>query len=205
MATRQAQNAYNEAMKSFNRSAGQFKRKHDIDPSEYLNGVTTAKGVERALDKMRLDVEQMDRQFREDLSAEAEAAEEAAKAADLKAKEDQYQQARDTLEEKWGISMDETESEIFWNAFNDPDIIDAFGSKNVLYMGEEIRNDKQITMKQAAEIAKGVSAEVVGKSGEDKNQTARNTFNERLESYRSLRYGEGDRISHDEAIKRIFG
>lgn len=205
MATRQAQNAYNEAMKSFNRSAGQFKRKHNIDPSDYLEGVTTAKGVERALDKMRLDVEQMDRQFREDLSAEAEAAEEAAKAADLKAKEDQYQQARDTLEENWGISMDETESEIFWNAFNDPDIIDAFGSKNVLYMGEEIRNDEDITMKQAAEIAKGVAAEVVGRSGEDKNQTARNMFNERLENYRSLRYGSGDRISHDEAIKRIFG
>lgn len=198
-----ASSAYKEAVKHFNRVGGQLKRKHDIDPADYLQGVTTKKGVERALEQMRLDAEQMDVDFRLSVRDQKDAAEEAEKEADLQAKEEAYKNARESLEENWGIDMDSTESEIFWNAFNDTDIIDAFGSENVLYMGEEIRSDKKITMRQAAEIAKGVASKVAGGGGEDQNRTARNMYNQAIIDYREMRYGS-ERLSHADAITRLF-
>lgn len=113
---------------------------------------------------------------------------------------DQYEQARVTLRDKWGIDMDETDAEIFWRAFDDPDIIDAFGSTNVLYMGEEVRADDSVTTRQAAEIAKGTAAEAVGQEGMT-SEDIRNEYNENFREYKEYRR-EG--LSHKEAINKIF-
>lgn len=113
---------------------------------------------------------------------------------------DQYKQARDTLRDKWGIDMDETDSEIFWRAFDDPDIIDAFGSTNVLYMGEEVRADDTVTTRQAAEIAKGTAAEAVGQEGMT-SEDIRNAYNINFNNYKTARKSG---LSHKEAIDYLF-
>ena len=190
--------AYQEALTHFNRVAGQLKRWHDIDPETYLKGKTTAKGVQKALDQMRLDAEQEDIQKRIDKYEQA--FEEAAKEADLQDKEAQYEQAREKIKTEWGIDFTETEYDIFWNAFDDPDILDAFGSKNVLYMGEEVNDDTQITMKQAADIAKRTIAKFIGK----KNATAtklRNAYNKNVTKYKQLRKSG---YKYTEAMDKLF-
>lgn len=126
--------------------------------------------------------------------------EELAKEMDFQDHVDQYEQARDTLNSKYGIDMDETESEIFWRAFDDPDIIDAFGSTNVLYMGEEVRADDTVTTRQAAEIAKGTAAKSVGQDGMT-SEDIRNTYNENFQLYKEARKTG---LSHKEAINSIF-
>ena len=113
---------------------------------------------------------------------------------------DQYEQARDTLRDKWGIDMDETDAEIFWRAFDDPDIIDAFGSTNVLYMGEEVRADDTVTTRQAAEIAKGTAAQAIGQDGVS-SEDIRNNYNQNFNAYKNAR---SSGLSHKEAIDYIF-
>lgn len=113
---------------------------------------------------------------------------------------DQYEQARDTLRSEWGIDMDETDAEIFWRAFDDPDIIDAFGSTNVLYMGEEVRADDTVTTRQAAEIAKGTAAQSVGQEGMT-SEDIRNVYNKNFREYKEARKSG---LSHKEAINSIF-
>lgn len=54
---RKSERQYKEALKQFNRAAGQLKRHYDINPAEYLEGVKTAKGVERALASLRREAE----------------------------------------------------------------------------------------------------------------------------------------------------
>lgn len=112
---------------------------------------------------------------------------------------DQYEQARDTLRDKWGIDMDETDAEIFWRAFDDPDILDAFGSTNVLYMGEEARDDDSVTTRQAAEIAKGTAAQSIG-SGKTAEEI-RDAYNINFAAYKEAR---SLGFSHKEAIEDIF-
>lgn len=194
--------AYKEALTHFNRVSGQLKRWHDLDYDQYLEGVNTVKGIDKALQKMRKDAELQD--IEKNIQEYEDRYEEALKEADLQDKVEQYNEARSTLEENWGITMDETESDIFWNAFDDPDIIDSFGSDTVLYMGEEIRKDKQVTVKQAAEIAKGVASRAVG-SGKDA-EGVRNDYNEQLKNYKAMRFNDKGKtiMSHNEAIERLF-
>lgn len=54
---RKSEKQYKEALKAYNRTAGQLKRHYDINPVEYLEGVKTAKGVERALAALRREAE----------------------------------------------------------------------------------------------------------------------------------------------------
>ena len=126
--------------------------------------------------------------------------EELAKEANFQEYVDQYEQARDTLNSKYGIDMDETEAEIFWRAFDDPDIIDAFGSTNVLYMGEEVRADDTVTTRQAAEIAKGTAAKSVGQEGMT-SEDIRNSYNTNFQAYKAARKSG---LSHKEAISSLF-
>lgn len=51
------QTKYQKALISYNRVAGQLKRHYDVNPAEYLEGVHTAKGVERALASLRREAE----------------------------------------------------------------------------------------------------------------------------------------------------
>lgn len=185
---------YEEALKGFNRSAGQLKRWHNIDPAKYLDEETkTKKGVERALARMKLDAEL------EDIEEDVDDLEEAAKEADFEEHVDQYEQARETLSDRYGIDMDETESEIFWRAFDDPDILDAFGSTNVLFMGEEARDDDSVTTRQAVEIAKGTVTQSIG-SGKTAEEI-RDAYNINFAAYKEAR---GLGFSHREAIEDIF-
>lgn len=54
---RKSERQYNEALKAYNRTAGQLKRHYYVNPAEYLEGVHTAKGVERALTSLRREAE----------------------------------------------------------------------------------------------------------------------------------------------------
>lgn len=54
---RKSERQYKEALKQFNRTAGQLKRHYDVNPADYLEGVHTAKGVERALASLRREAE----------------------------------------------------------------------------------------------------------------------------------------------------
>lgn len=54
---RKSERQYNEALKAYNRTAGQLKRHYDVNPAEYLEGVHTAKGIERALASLRREAE----------------------------------------------------------------------------------------------------------------------------------------------------
>ena len=54
---RKSERQYKEALKSYNRTAGQLKRHYNVNPAEYLEGVHTAKGVERALASLRREAE----------------------------------------------------------------------------------------------------------------------------------------------------
>ena len=51
------QTKYQKALISYNRAAGQLKRHYDVNPADYLEGVHTAKGVERALASLRREAE----------------------------------------------------------------------------------------------------------------------------------------------------
>lgn len=51
------QTKYQKALTSYNRVAGQLKRHYDVNPAQYLEGVHTAKGVERALVSLRREAE----------------------------------------------------------------------------------------------------------------------------------------------------
>lgn len=54
---RKSERQYKEALKAYNRTAGQLKRHYNVNPAEYLEGVKTAKGVERALASLRREAE----------------------------------------------------------------------------------------------------------------------------------------------------
>ena len=124
---------------------------------------------------------------------------EAAKEADFQEHVDQYEQARETIADRYGVEMDETELEIFWRAFDDPDILDAFGSTNVLYMGEEVRNDDTVTTRQAAQIAKATAARAVGQgmTGEE----IRDLYNQNFAAYKESR---SLGLSHKDTIDYLF-
>lgn len=124
---------------------------------------------------------------------------EAAKEADFQEHVDQYEQARDTIADRYGVEMDETELEIFWRAFDDPDILDAFGSTNVLYMGEEVRNDDTVTTRQAAQIAKATAAQAVG--GGMTGEEIRDLYNQNFAAYKE---GRSLGFSHKETIDNLF-
>lgn len=199
---------YKAALTHFNRVAGQLKRWHDINPADYLEGVTTEKGVNRALKKMRFDAE------REDIEAAVEAYEKAwEEAEEERLKEEnteafiqQHDDALDTLNERYDLDWDQTDSQIFWDAFDDSDLIDTFGSTQILDMGNVAMKNNQITTKQAAEIAKGLAAQLLG-SGLS-NEKKRDQYDDKINEYLKLRYTKKGRprkgMTHEKALERLF-
>ena len=195
--------AFKEALTHFNRVGGQLKRTHDIDPASYLEGVTTKKGVERALDQMRFDAERedIDRDIEEYERRLEEALEDELKEEDLLEKERQYEEARDTLNENYDLDWDETDSQIFWDAFDDSDIIDAFGSTQILDMGNAALKNNNITTKQAAEIAKRTAGQLLGKGYT--NEQKRDNYDDNIAAYTALRSGP-NKMTHKDAIRKLF-
>lgn len=114
---------------------------------------------------------------------------------------DQYEQARSSLEQNYGVSMDESEWEIFWRAFGDADVVSKFGSDTIVYIGEEVRNDPNLTMRQAARIAEQTLKEG-GFGSEDQLRLA---FNKNVDAYKAMRWGKGSaHLSDQEAMEMLF-
>lgn len=195
--------AYSDAVTYFHRVGGQLKRNHDINPDDYLEGVTTVKGVERALKQMRFDAERIDIDAAVDEYERAyndALEEEQAKYENTQDFINDHEAARESLNENWDLDWDETDSQIFWDAFDDADIMDAFGSNQVLDMGNTALNRNDITTKQAADIAKGLAAKLLG-SGKT-NEQKRDTYDDYINEYVKLRKPGG--ISHKQAIEELF-
>ena len=114
---------------------------------------------------------------------------------------DQYEQARTTLEQNYGVDMDESEWEIFWRAFGDADVVSQFGSDTIIFIGEEVRNDPNLTMRQAARIA----AQTLQEGGFASEDELRLAFNENVNAYKDMRWGVGSgHLSDQEAMEMLF-
>ena len=160
------QREYKQALTTFNRVAGQLKRRHDINPAEYLEGKTTAKGVERALEKMRFDAEQQDITKRvEEYEKRLDAIyEEMLKEESLEAFEEERNRARDTLNERYGLDWDEEDYEDFWDTFGDKQLLDTYGSDQIIYIGERfLKEGAALRPYKVAKIAKKSINEIMDK------------------------------------------
>ena len=151
------QREYKQALATFNRAAGQLKRRHDIDPETYLSGKTTARGVEKALEKMRFDAEQEDIAKRVAAYEEKldKIYEEMLKQESIEQFEEERDQARDTLNERYGLDWDEDDYEDFWDTFGDKQLIDTYGSDQIIYIGERfMKEGASLRPSKVAKIAK---------------------------------------------------
>ena len=114
---------------------------------------------------------------------------------------DQYEHARTSLEQNYGVAMDESEWEIFWRAFGDADVVSKFGSDTIVYIGEEVRNDPNLTMRQAARIA----SQTLQKGGFASEDELRLEFNKNVDAYKNMRWGKGSaHLSDREAMDILF-
>ena len=132
---KRAEREFRSALVQFNRSAGQIKRWHpSLDPKEYLQNVHTAKGVEKALGKLKFDAEQID------IAVRVEAYERKLdRIYEEQLKEENYEQfldqrdrARKTLNDEYGLDWDDDEYEDFWDIFGDDELIDTYGSDQII-------------------------------------------------------------------------
>lgn len=160
------QKEYKQNLARFNRIAGQYRRYSggEFDTKKYLKGVTTPKGIERALKQMQYDYERPKveaavkayerRQYeiyRKGLEKEYRAqSEQAAKDADLAAKLNQYETGYETFQERFDYELSETDfrelidvwggiSEEMKEAYGGSDP-DKQGYGNLVYAYKEIKD-----------------------------------------------------------------
>lgn len=160
------QREYKQALATFNRAAGQLKRRHDIDPATYLSGKTTARGVEKALEKMRFDAEQEDIAKRVAAYEERldQIYEEMLKQESLEKFEEERETAMDTLNERYGLDWDEDDYEDFWDTFGDKQLLDTYGSDQIIYIGERfMKEGASLRPSKVAKIAKRSINEIMDK------------------------------------------
>lgn len=164
---RKKEREYREALKAFNRSAGQIKRFNpEIDTAQYITDATTAYQVNKALDKLKYDVE---RKGILERAAEYEARlnemyEEMLKEEDLERHYDERERARDTLNENYGLDWSEEDAEEFWDLFGEKDLIDSYGSDQLIALGDRFMDYKSLRPSKVAKIAKKVAAKFSGQS-----------------------------------------
>lgn len=117
------QREFKRALTRFNRVAGQLKRYADIQPEQYLEGKTTAKGIERALKAMQIDYDQQRAEknieayerrryerYREGLEKEArKQSEQAEKDRDLADRLNNYKKSFETFKENFDYDLSETD------------------------------------------------------------------------------------------------
>lgn len=163
---RKQQREYKAAVTAFKRSAGQIRRYHpEIDTGEYLSGVTTAKGAQRALKQLKFDVEQIEiaervAQYEERLESIYQ---EMLKEESIERFEDERERARESLNENWGLDWEEEDYEEFWDTFGDSDLIDTYGSEQLIYIGERfIKERGELRPSKVAKIAKQTMNEITG-------------------------------------------
>ena len=157
---RKAEREYQKALTSFRRSAGQYRKRYGIDTSSYLEGVHTKRGAERALDKLKYDVEriQIDQRLEKyekerpikEFERERKKIERAQKEhfyidpekqAAYEAEQKLKQTAYDKFTENWG-SMDEVDYDRFVQLIGamPSELREVFGSHNVV---EAFRTGRQ--------------------------------------------------------------
>lgn len=169
---RKKEREYREALTAFNRSAGQIKRFNpEIDVKSYVSGATTAYQVNKALDKLKYDVERkgiLERAAAYEARLDA-MYEEMLKEEDLERHYEERDTARDTLNDRYGLDWDEEDAEEFWDLFGEKDLIDSYGSDQLIALGDRFMDYKSLRPSKVAKIAKKVAAEYTGqeKSQED--------------------------------------
>lgn len=138
-----AERARRQAMTAFNRSAGQIKRYHpELNPAEYVEGKTTAFQILKALDKLKLDAEQIE------IGKRVEAYEkkldiiyeEMLKRESLEKFQEERDQSYQSLNENWGLDWTREDYDEFWDTFGDSDLVDFYGSEQIIYLGERVIN-----------------------------------------------------------------
>lgn len=164
---RKKEREYREALKTFNRSAAQIKRYNpEIDTEQYITDATTAYQVNKALDKLKYDVE---RKGILERAAEYEARldamyEEMLKEEDLERHYDERERARESLNENYGLDWSEEDAEEFWDLFGEKDLIDSYGSDQLIALGDRFMDYKSLRPSRVAKIAKKVAAKFSGQS-----------------------------------------
>lgn len=162
---RKKERLYNEALKKFNRSAGQIKRYHpDIDTGKFLEGAGTAKAVEKALDRLKFMVER--RQIEKRMAAYEVKREEYLKRQNQLKIERQHRKAFKSLNKKRpGLKWSREDYDTFWDAFGNKDLIDEYGSEQLIVTGDKLLNKVQgydIKAEEVAQIALEVAQEFKG-------------------------------------------
>ena len=151
---------FKEALKEFRRSAGQIRRYHPgINPDKFLEGVTTRKGVERALDKLRYTAERenIEKRVAEYEARHANQYEEWEKKEDIKRQKKIHDKAWKKFKKKReGLNWSRADYDLFWDTFGSPDIIDFYGSDQIIETGQkllEINKDNLMSPQELAEMA----------------------------------------------------
>lgn len=160
------QREYKQALATFNRVAGQLKRRHELNPSSYIEGKKTARGVERALEKMRFDAEQQDIAKRVAAYEEKleERYQEMLKEESIEQFEEERKNAMETLNERYGLDWDEDDYEDFWDTFGDKQLLDTYGSDQIIYIGERFMKDNaKLRPSKVAKIARRSINEIMDK------------------------------------------
>lgn len=162
---RKKERLYNEALKKFNRSAGQIKRYHpDIDTGEFLEGAGTARAVEKALDRLKFMVER--RQIEARMAAYEKKREEYLKKQNQLNIERQHRKAFKSLNKKRpGLKWSREDYDTFWDAFGSKDLIDEYGSEQLIVTGDKMLKRVQgydIKAEEVAQIALEVAQEYKG-------------------------------------------
>lgn len=145
---------YQKALASYNRTAGQLKRYYNVNPAEYLEGVKTAKGVERALTSLRREAErqQIERRVQiyeerirpmrlfENRRRRIEQAQrpqfyiDAEKQAAYDREVEAANKAYDAFNEHWSMSRPEYDKFVQFIGSMDDAMVEKFGSDNLVEM-----------------------------------------------------------------------
>ena len=200
---------YREALTSFNRTAGQIRRRHpDIDPESFLPKTKTAAAVERAKEKLKFAAE------RQDILARVKAYEERRdrnyeqwlKDADKRKKQREAKKARKSLNKHYpDLHWNQKEYDDFWDVFGNEDIISEYGSDQVIALYEDVSDDinLDVPMSEVADLALGVAQVVHG--SDTSPEEAVDMFNYILDVYKKIRADNRVNLSMGEISEMAVG
>ena len=165
---RRSEREAKEALTRFKRSAAQIKRyQPEIDTDEILGEARTARQIDMALERMRIIAEQ--KYIKRDLVRMEAKREEYLKRQSEKKIRNQHRKAYRTLKKnRPGLGWDRADYDMFWDTFGSSDIIDYFGSEQMietgnrlLYMAKEEAQDL-ITPEEIGEMTKLIAQNLEG-------------------------------------------
>ena len=158
---------FKEALKEFRRSAGQVKRWHpEIDPDAFLGDAKTKAQVKKAKKAMDRAVEMANIDKR--LEAYEKKREEYLKKQSIKEELKRQKKAYKSFNKnRTGMKWTREEYDEFWDAFGSSDLIDSYGSEQLITTGEKLLklnkdNGNLLTKDELADMALRVSQEYEG-------------------------------------------